>query len=138
MAAKEVAKEQATDANEDLEIKAPFTHFLLLAVACAPLLVGIPANLNIVLLPTLTLFAGAWRSVKLAPPTEAMTQKDAMQFPLIGRRECVTRSCGPEWPRHQTLNIQLRGYCHIAVLHSIQVAAASLGRVDRYARIDSH
>lgn len=90
MAPAEVAAQEGDEG--DLEIKAPFTHLLVLAVACAPLVVGIPANINIVLLPTLTIFAGAWRSVKLAPPTEAMTQKDAMQFPLIGRCESETRS----------------------------------------------
>lgn len=88
--AKEAAAAQPEN-DEHLEIKAPFTHLIVLAVACAPLLVGIPANINIVLLPTLTIFAGAWRSVKLAPPVEAMTQKDAMQFPLIGRRENRTQ-----------------------------------------------
>ena len=66
---------------------APYTHALILAAALLPLAVHIPVNVNIVLLPALTIYAGSWRSVKTSgPPGETMTQKDAMQFPLIGRR----------------------------------------------------
>ena len=66
---------------------APFTHLLIVALVLLPLAVQVPVNLNIVALPVLTIFAGSWRSVKISgPPGEVMTQKDAMQFPLIGRR----------------------------------------------------
>lgn len=94
-AGKEAAADAAADkpqqpevAEELEEAPAPFTHALLVAGAALPLFVHVPANLNILVLPTFTIFAGAWRSVKIAgPPSETMTQKDAMRFPLIG--SCV-------------------------------------------------
>jgi hypothetical protein len=71
----------------DAPAPAPVLHVALLAVAVAPLLVAVPPNVAIVLTPTLAILAGAYRSVKEAPPSEQMTQKDAMRFPLVGR--CV-------------------------------------------------
>ena len=72
---------------------APFTHALVVAVALLPLVVQVPVNVNIVLLPALTIYAGSWRSAKASgPPGETMTQKDAMQFPIIGRRGGARRS----------------------------------------------
>ena len=72
---------------------APYTHALVVITALLPLVVHIPVNVNIVLLPALTIYAGSWRSVKTSgPPGETMTQKDAMQFPLIGRHVQMPRS----------------------------------------------
>lgn len=65
---------------------APRLHAALLVVAVLPLCVDVPASVAIVATATLAILAGAWRSIKAAPPTETMTQKDAMRFPLIGRR----------------------------------------------------
>ena len=70
----------------DVPAPAPLTHVALLAVTLAPLLLPVPPNVAIVLTPTLAILAGSYRSVKEAPPTETMTQKDAMRFPLVGRR----------------------------------------------------
>jgi hypothetical protein len=92
----------------DAPAPAPLLHLALLAVAVAPLLVPVPPNVAIVLTPTLAILAGAYRSVKEAPPSEQMTQKDAMRFPLVGR--CVAaargRARGPPRPggvRHQAV-----------------------------------
>ena len=65
---------------------APLLHLALLAVAVAPLLFTVPPNVAIIATPSLTILVGSLRSVKEAPPTETMTQKDAMRFPLVGRR----------------------------------------------------
>lgn len=66
---------------------APKAHALLFVVSILPLVVNVPANFNIVLTACLTVYAGCWRSVKPAPPTETMTKKDAMRFPIVG--SCV-------------------------------------------------
>uniref|UniRef100_A0A7R9YSD9 Signal peptide peptidase n=1 Tax=Chlamydomonas euryale TaxID=1486919 RepID=A0A7R9YSD9_9CHLO len=65
-------------------------HLLLAAVATAPLLVYIPVNFNIIVTAALTVYCGCWRSVKPAPSTEAMTNKEAMRFPIVG--SCVLLS----------------------------------------------
>ncbi|GMH35840.1 hypothetical protein BSKO_03708 [Bryopsis sp. KO-2023] len=62
----------------------PYWHLALLAVGSLPLFVQVPAELNIVLTAVLTVFVGCWRSVKPQGPTETMSKKDAMRFPLIG------------------------------------------------------
>jgi hypothetical protein len=70
----------------DVPAPAPLLHLALLAVTVAPVLVAVPPNVAIIATPTLAILVGALRSVKEAPPTETMTQKDAMRFPLVGRR----------------------------------------------------
>ena len=70
----------------DVHPPAPLLHLALVAVTVAPLLVAVPPNVAIIATPTLAILVGALRSVKEAPPTETMTQKDAMRFPLVGRR----------------------------------------------------
>lgn len=77
-----------TDAY-DAPAAAPRLHLALGLVAVLPLLLDVPANAAIVATPTLTILAGAWRSVKSSPPTETMTQSDAMRFPIVGR--CAAR-----------------------------------------------
>ena len=70
----------------DAASPAPLLHLALVAVAVAPLLFTVPPNVAIIATPSLTILVGSLRSVKEAPPTETMTQKDAMRFPLVGRR----------------------------------------------------
>jgi hypothetical protein len=70
----------------DVHPPASLLHLALLAVTVAPLLVAVPPNVAIIATPTLAILVGALRSVKETPPTETMTQKDAMRFPLVGRR----------------------------------------------------
>ena len=70
----------------DAPAPAPLLHLALVAVAVAPLLFTVPPNFAIIATPSLTIVVGALRSVKEMPPTETMTQKDAMRFPLVGRR----------------------------------------------------
>jgi minor histocompatibility antigen H13 len=65
-------------------VPAPLAHAVLIIVYILPLFVPIPTNVNIVLTAAATVFVGSWRSVKAEPPTEAMTKKDAMKFPLMG------------------------------------------------------
>jgi len=78
----------------DAPAPAPRLHAALFVVAVLPLCVDIPASFAIVATATLAILAGSWRSVKAAPPTETMTQKDAMRFPLIGR--CVLCCCAAQ------------------------------------------
>jgi len=66
---------------------ATFTHLALLGLTVGPLLVHVDPNVNIVLTASLAIYAGAHRSIKATPMQEAMTQKDAMRFPLVG--SCV-------------------------------------------------
>ena len=82
--------------TEDAPAPAPLLHLALLAVAVAPLLFTVPPNIAIIATPSLTILVGALRSVKETPPTETMTQKDAMRFPLVGRR-VRRRSSGAAW-----------------------------------------
>ena len=70
----------------DAPAPAPLLHLALVAVAVAPLLFTVPPNFAIIATPSLTIVVGALRSVKEMPPTETMTQKDAMRVPLVGRR----------------------------------------------------
>lgn len=51
------------------------------------MLVHVPTNLNIIVTASLTVYCGCWRSVKATPPTESMTNSDAMRFPIVG--SCV-------------------------------------------------
>ena len=60
------------------------SHVLILLNTLAPLLVPYSSNLNVIVTASLAVFTGCLRSVKDAPPTEAMTKKDAMKFPLVG------------------------------------------------------
>mmetsp|Transcript_18937 Transcript_18937/g.53063 ORF Transcript_18937/g.53063 Transcript_18937/m.53063 type:complete len:355 (-) Transcript_18937:316-1380(-) len=61
-------------------------HFLLVVLSLLPTLLPslIPVNFLIVLTASLAVYSGSWRSVKPVPPTESMTKKDAMRFPLVG------------------------------------------------------
>jgi len=65
-------------------VPAPLAHAVLSIIYILPLFVPIPTNINIVLTAAATVYVGSWRSVKAEPPTEAMTKKDAMKFPLMG------------------------------------------------------
>ena len=62
-------------------------HALLVLLTLAPTVVYIPFWLSIVLHAALTVYVGAWRSVKEAPPAESMSHGDAMRFPVVG--SCV-------------------------------------------------
>ena len=59
-------------------------HALVLLNTLAPLVAPYPSNLNVIVTASLAVFTGCIRSIKDAPPTEAMTKKDAMKFPLVG------------------------------------------------------
>lgn len=56
----------------------------LTALAVAPLFVTINPNVNVVLMASLTVLAGCYRSVKPSAPAETMSQEHAMRFPLVG------------------------------------------------------
>jgi hypothetical protein len=73
-----------TDAY-DGPLPAPKAHAALLLVFALPS-VGLPAPAAVLMTASLACVTGAWRSVKVKPPTETMTHKEAMQFPFIGRR----------------------------------------------------
>jgi len=62
-------------------------HLALVALTCAPLLVRVEPNVNIVTTATLAVYVGCCRSLKKVRQVEAMTQGDAMKFPLVG--SCV-------------------------------------------------
>lgn len=73
-------KDKMTQASS---LPAPWAHLSLFLLSIAPLFVDVPANLNVLLMASITVYAGSWRSVKLEPPTEAMSRKDAMKSPII-------------------------------------------------------
>jgi minor histocompatibility antigen H13 len=56
----------------------PLAHIGLLLVALAPLVIDVPTDVNIILTASITVFCGAWRSVKPEPPAESMTKKVIM------------------------------------------------------------
>ena len=64
-------------------------HVLLLLLQLLPLVTVIDTNLNIVLTATLSVIAGAYRSIRPVQKgeTETMTKADAQKFPLVG--SCV-------------------------------------------------
>jgi hypothetical protein len=66
---------------------APKAHIAMVVLGLIPLLVHLNTNFNIVATASLAVYAGSWRSVKPTPPTESMTKKEAMRFPLVG--SCV-------------------------------------------------
>ena len=72
------------DAYKSQAGPAPLSFAALLAIAVLPLFAKVPTNVNIVITAAATVFCGCWRSVKPEPPSEAMTKKDAMKFPLVG------------------------------------------------------
>lgn len=76
----------------DLPPPAPRAHLALLLVAVLPLLVPLPVVVAVVATPTLAILAGAHRSVKPVGPAETMTHRDALHFPLFGRRGCSFRT----------------------------------------------
>lgn len=63
---------------------APKAHAAMVLLSLAPLLVHINTNFNIVATAAVAVYAGSWRSVKPTPPSETMTKKEAMRFPLVG------------------------------------------------------
>lgn len=71
------------------QFAAPFTHLALVVAALAPTLIEIDPNVQIVLVSTLCVIAGAYRSVPIAREGggEVMTKDDAQKFPLLG--SCV-------------------------------------------------
>jgi len=70
-------------------IAAPWTHVALIACAVSPYVARVDANAQIVLVSTLCVVAGAFRSVPIASEgsSEVMTRDDARKFPLVG--SCV-------------------------------------------------
>jgi minor histocompatibility antigen H13 len=62
----------------------PKGHLLLAACLAVPALLYVPYNASIMLHAMLTVYVGAWRSVKTSPPTETMTNKEAAKFPIVG------------------------------------------------------
>ena len=63
-------------------------HLIIFCIELICLVLPLPVNVNVVVTAALTVYAGCWRSLKEAPPTESMTKHDAMRFPLVGK--CIT------------------------------------------------
>ncbi|KAK9820672.1 hypothetical protein WJX74_004224 [Apatococcus lobatus] len=70
--------------DQKTSIPSPGAHLLLLAVSLAPLAFPVHANALIILTASLTVWVGSCRSIKPEPPSESMSKKDAMRFPIIG------------------------------------------------------
>ena len=71
------------------QIAAPLAHVALLLCALAPTVAVVDPNAKIVAVSTLSVVAGAYRSVRPASEGsgEVMTKEDAQKFPLLG--SCV-------------------------------------------------
>jgi len=69
---------------------APKAHALLAATLLLPAVLHVPYALNIVLHAAVTVYAGAWRSVRTTGPVETMTSRDAARFPLVGSAVLVS------------------------------------------------
>jgi len=76
-------------------------HLALVALTCAPLLVRVEPNVNIVTTATLAVYVGCCRSLKKVRQVEAMTQGDAMKCvalsPSRDRCESGERPVGERW-----------------------------------------
>lgn len=106
-------------------------HALLAALAVLPCFVHIPYSLSIVLHAALTVYVGAWRSLRgeEGGPQESMSNSDAMRFPLVG--SCVLFGlflCFKFLPK-QLVNLLLAGY--ITVIGAIVVVGALLPFAER-------
>ena len=65
--------------SEDVKIPIPAAHALLLGISVLPLVVTVPASINVVVVASLCVYVGCWRSVKPLPPVDSLTQKVAWQ-----------------------------------------------------------
>ena len=74
-------------------IPAPLAHVALTLVALLPLVVPVPANLNVIVTACLTVFTGCWRSVKPTPPAEAMSKKVSGAASTWGRSSLACLPC---------------------------------------------
>ena len=61
--------------SADTKLPIPAAHALLLGLAILPLLVTVPSSVNVVVVASLCVYVGCWRSVKPLPPVESLTQK---------------------------------------------------------------
>lgn len=91
-------------------LPAPWAHAALGVLAVLPLVFDVPANVNIVLTAVLTVCVGSWRSVKPDPPSESMTKKDAMKFPLVGSCVLFSLYLAFKFLPKETINAILSAY----------------------------
>ncbi|WJX16916.1 hypothetical protein P8452_06894 [Trifolium repens] len=59
-------------------------NLALAGLTLTPLVVKINPNVNVLLTASITVFVGCYRSVKLTPPSEIMSNQRAIRFPFVG------------------------------------------------------
>ncbi|GBF97469.1 signal peptide peptidase-like [Raphidocelis subcapitata] len=106
-------------------------HLLLAGLTVLPCFVHVPYSVSIVLHAALTVYVGAWRSLRGEDggPTESMTNSDAMRFPLVG--SCVLFGlflCFKFLPK-ELVNLLLAGY--ITIIGAVVVVGAVLPFAER-------
>lgn len=72
----------------------PLWHCVLMAQASLPLVIEVPAELNIVCTALLTVLVGCWRSVKPQGPTDTMSKKVSVVLYVLGM---ILRLGGLAW-----------------------------------------
>ncbi len=110
------------------KIPAPKAHLALLAITGLPLVLPIPANVNVIIKASLAVYAGCWRSVKPEPPAEAMTKGDAMRFPLVGSAVLFGLFLAFKFLPKELVNMLLTGY--VALLAVLVLTSALLPFVE--------
>ena len=68
--------------EKDTKVPIPAAHALLLGLVVLPLLTTVPPSVNVVVVASLCVYIGCWRSVKPLPPVESLTQKVSEALPL--------------------------------------------------------
>jgi len=111
--ADERVKEVNTDIASTYCYNLKFTNILLccslVAHAVIPVSV-LPSSAAVVLLATIIVYCGSYRSVKPTAPTEAITQKDAMQYPIFGSAVLFSLFLVLKLVPKYYINVVLTGY----------------------------
>lgn len=102
----------------------------LLALTCAPLVVNVEPNVNVVLTACLTVYVGCYRSVKATPPTETMSKEHAMRFPLVGSAMLFSLFLAFKLLSKDLVNAVLT--CYFFVLGIIAFSATILPFIKRF------
>lgn len=124
-----VAASATSSSNKDASyFPAPFAHLALLITLVLPYFIEVQSNISCLLHACLAVYVGCWRSVKPAAPTEAMTTKEAMRFPIMGSLVLFSLFLVFKFLPKDLVNMVLTGY--FGVLGTIALTAVLLPFVE--------
>lgn len=97
-------------------------HLVLLAFAAAPLFMHVPPNFNVIVMASLTVYCGCWRSVKPELPQESMSKGEAMRFPLVGSAVLVGLFVCFKFLPKELVNLLLSAYLGLVAVIVVTTA----------------